>query len=139
MESENDPHQTPSIEPQSTGSARISRVNLLRVFIYSYFTSLAVAFTVVTIWLVVLVRATPPDHRRTRPPDVLEVLFILMSTLPSIVTCLLFSICYCFIVRMHEEFRTWPAVIFSVLFGVFSGLIFNAMTAITVIEHFFEW
>ena len=120
-------------------SLRISRVKLVRVFKYSYFTSVAVAFTVVPIWLVVLIRATPSGHRRTHLPDLLEVMFVFLSTLPSIITCLFFSICYCFIVRMHDEFKMWPAVFFSVLFGVISGLIFNAMTAITVIMYFYDW
>ena len=121
METETNPHQSRSIWPQ---------------FISSYFTSLAVAITVglYVFGVVGEVSASPPA-----PLDPLKVMFIFLSTLPSIFTCWLFSICYCFIVRRHDDFKMWPAVLFSLLFGVISGLIFNAMTAITVIEHFFEW
>ena len=71
----------------------------------------------------------------TKPIDVLEVVFVFLSTAPSVFTCLIFSGCYCYAVRSREDRKMWPAV----LFGVLSALIFNAVTAITVIEHFVSW
>ncbi len=135
MESENNPYQTPNNEQQFTGLTGIFREKATKVFNYSYFTSLAVAITVVPIWLFVLFSSTPPGQRRTSPPDVLEMVFILLTTLPSFFSCLAFSIVYCFIVRMHTELKIWPAV----LFGAISGFAFNAMTAIAAIERFFDW
>ena len=127
MASENNPYQSPPDEPKPIGSLEISRaLQFGRVFKYSYGTSLAVA-TVVPILLMVLFWA--------RPPDVLEVVFVFLSTVPSVFTCLIFSSCYCYAVRSRDDRKMWSAV----LFGVLSGLSFNAMTAITVIEHFFSW
>ena len=136
METENNPYQAPPDEPQLVGASEIPRaLKIGRVYKYSYFTSLAVALSVFAIWLLVLVSATPPEYRRTRPPDILEVMFVFLSTLPSVFTCLFFSVCYCFIVRIHEDRKMWPAV----SFGALSGLIFNAITTISVIEYFFRW
>lgn len=136
MGSEKNPYQSPTNgEKYEASSETLRALQARRIFKYSYFTSLVVALTVVTIWLVVLFRAAPPGQARNRPPDVLEVVFVFATTLPSVVTCLCFSTVYCFIVRTHEDHKMWPAV----LFGVLSGLMFNAMTAITVIEHLFDW
>jgi len=112
-------------------------LNHKRIFTYSYITSLAVAFTVVVIWLVVLFNysSLPQSQLRTSPPDILELVFLCVTTLPSVLTCLLFGFCYCCVFKIPEERKLWPAV----LFGALSGFIFNAMTAITVIEHFFDW
>ena len=114
-----------------------SALNLKRVVTYSYITSLAVAFTVVVIWLVVLFNysSLPQSQLRTSPPDILELVFLCVTTLPSVLTCLLFGFCYCCVFKIPEERKLWPAV----LFGALSGFIFNAMTAITVVEHFFYW
>jgi len=38
-------------------------------------------------------------------------------------------------VQVHQDRKIWPAL----LFGALAGLIFNAMTAISAIEHFFDW
>jgi uncharacterized BrkB/YihY/UPF0761 family membrane protein len=112
-------------------------LNPKRVFVYSYITSLAVAFIVVVIWLVVLFNysSLPQSQLRTSPPDILELVFLCVTTLPSVLACLLFRFCYCSVFKIPEERKLWPAV----LFGALSGLVFNAMTAIMVIEHFFDW
>lgn len=138
MSSENNPYQAPSTGPTYDGSLATPPVlRPGRAFRYSYFTSLAVALAIVPVWLVMLSRAAPPGQTRTRPPDVLETLFVFVTTLPSVLTCLCFSIAYCAIAKKYEIRRMWmwPAV----LFGVVSGLMFNGMTAITVIEHLFDW
>ena len=136
METENNPYQSPPDEPQLVGSSEIPRaLKIGRVYKYSYFTSLAVGLGVFAIWLLVFIKTTPPESRRTRPPDILEMMFVLLSTLPSLFTCLLFSVCYCFIFRIHDNLKMWPAV----AFGILSGLMFNAFTAISVIEYFFSW
>ena len=127
MTDEKNPYQSPLDEAKPVGSLEIPRSHLFgRVFRYSCGTSLAVAI-VVPIFLMVLLWA--------KPIDVLEVAFVFLSTAPSVFTCLIFSVCYCHAVRSREDCKIWPAV----LFGVFSALIFNAVTAITVIEHFFSW
>ena len=108
-----------------------------QVFTYSYCTSLPVAFTVVVIWLFVVFNdsSIPRSQRRTSPPDIVELIFLVIATLPSVLTCLLFSFSYCAVFKVPEKRKVWPAV----LFGAISGLVFNAMTAISVIEYFFEW
>ena len=126
-QSSDSPHDGKSHAP---GARRFGRV-----FTYSYCTSLVVAFTVVVIWLVVLFNSTYSAHRRTGPPDIVELLFLFVTTTPSILTCLCFSLCYCSIVQQPENPKIWPAI----LIGVLSGLIFNAMNAITLIEYFFDW
>ena len=127
MANENNPYQSPPDEAKPIGSFEIPRSHQFgRVFGYSCGTSLAVGI-VVPIFLMVLLWA--------KPIDVLEVVFVFLSTAPSVFTCLIFSGCYCYAVRSREDCKIWPAV----LFGVFSALIFNAVTAITVIEHFFSW
>ncbi|MDG2131403.1 MAG: hypothetical protein P8K08_25620 [Fuerstiella sp.] len=123
----------PYSAPNSTSPNRESTVTPIRMFKYSYFTSLAVALTVTIVWLAVLVNMTPPAQKRTDPPGVLETAFLIVTTLPSVLTCLGFSGAYCSIFRTRR--RIYPAV----LFGVASGFVFNAMTAITVIESLFDW
>jgi len=123
-------HETMEKDKQSR-----SALNLKRVVTYSYITSLAVAFSVVVIWLVDEYSSLPQPQLRTSSPDILELVFLYVTTLPSVLTCLLFGFCYCCVFKIPEERKLWPAV----LFGALSGFIFNAMTAITVIEHFFDW
>ena len=108
-----------------------------QVFKYSYCTSLPVAFTVVVIWLFVVFNdsSIPQSQRRTRPPGIVESIFLVITTLPSVLTCMLFSFSYCAVFSVPETRKVWPAV----LFGAISGLVFNAMTAIWAIEYFFEW
>lgn len=133
---EDNPYQPPYKERPATAAAVPSvALKISRVFRYSYFTSLVVAFTVVPIWVMAMFLATPPEQRRTRPPDVLELMFIVVTTLPSLLTCLAFSAAYCLIFRTPDQPWLWPAM----LFGTLSGLAFNAMTGITVIEYFFQW
>jgi hypothetical protein len=138
MVNENNPYQVPSNGLTHDATTQVPKsLKPARVFTYSYCTSLAVALIVVVIWLMVLFSDTsiPPAQRRTSPPGVVELIFLFATTLPSVLTCLCFSLCYCAMVQVHEERKMWPAV----LFGTLSGLIFNAMTAISVIEHFFDW
>lgn len=131
METENNPYQPPTELSRSIGSTEISQSKIVRVFIYSYSTSFAVAFTVVAIWMLVLLKTKP-----TGSPDVLGVIIIFfVSTLPSVFTCLCFTLCYFALARRRGDLKMWPAA----LFGTLSGLIFNMMTAITVIEHLFDW
>ena len=113
------------------------RLQPVQIFACAYFSSLAVAAAVVVIWLIVVFNdaSIPPTQRRTRPPDVVELLFLFAATLPSVVTCACFSFLYCLLVKINQKRKLWPAV----LFGIFSGLVFNAMNAITVIEYFFDW
>ena len=40
---------------------------------------------------------------------------------------------------MKDGLKLWLEVILSLLFGVISGLIFNALSAITIIEYLFDW
>jgi hypothetical protein len=65
-------------------------LNPKRVFVYSYITSLAVAFIVVVIWLVVLFNysSLPQSQLRTSPPDILELVFLCVTTLPSVLAFL---------------------------------------------------
>lgn len=127
MTGENNPYQSPPDEAKPIGSLEISRAHQFgRVFGYSCGTSLAVAI-VVPIFLMVLLWA--------KPIDVLEVVFVFFSAVPSVFTCLVFSGCYCYAVRSRDNRKIWPAV----LFGLLSALTFNAVTAITVIQYFFSW
>jgi len=132
---ENNPYEAPLKEVEADHAPGTSQSWFgepgKRVFIVSYVTSLVVAVTVVAVWLYVMF----VDSTRTRLPDILEVVFLIVTTLPSVVTCSLFSLCYCSIVKVRAKRKMWPAV----LFGAISGLIFNAMTGITVIESLFEW
>lgn len=119
----------------SATSELLQTQKVLPTFTLAYLTSLFVGIAVVLVWLLFLIRAATAGVRRTRPPDVAELLFILLSTVPSILTCMAFSVCYCHVFRVSETRRIWPAI----TFGIFSGLTFNAMTAIEVIEYFFDW
>ena len=121
---------SPSIGSLRNGPSHTSRS---RIFWCSYLASLTVAILVVAIWLVVEFQAA--GSTRTRPPDVLEVLFLVLTTLPSVLTCLCFCISYCSFASMDWSRKLWPAI----LFGAISGLIFNAMNAITLIEYLFDW
>ena len=135
---ETNPYETPPTAPAQNAPSTIrTALSPNKVFTYSYFTSLPVAVTVVVIWLFVMFNdsAIPPSQRRTSPPDIVEWIFLIITTLPSVLTCLLFSFSYCAVFRVAEKRRLWPAV----LFGAISGLLFNAMTAIWVIEYFFDW
>lgn len=111
------------------------RLQLGSTFTQAYLTSLSVGLAVVPVWIFFLLRAAPPGLRRTRPPDIVELVFIVLSTCPSLFTCFCFSLAYCSVVRTPTKRQRWPAI----LFGCISGLIFNAITTIEVIEHFFQW
>lgn len=104
-----------------------------RVFVCSYGTSVVVAFAVASSWLAVVHDVIPGVGRET--PDVAKFRTLFAATTPSILTCLCFSFCYGFIFERLKNRKIWPAI----LFGLLSGLIFNVMTAITFIEHFFDW
>jgi hypothetical protein len=103
------------------------------VFMYSYGTSVVVAFTVAFIWLTVVHGVVPGVSRET--PDVAKLGTLFAATTPSILTCLFFSLCYWSIVKRHKNPTIWPAI----LFGLLSGSIFNVMTEIMLIEYFFDW
>ena len=120
----------------SVESVRTSRATSARVFKYSSFASLAVASAVgFAVFLGVgKVSPNPPA-----PLDPLKVIFIISAALPNLFACWLYSISYCFLVRMKDGLKLWLEVILSLLFGVISGLIFNALSAITIIEYLFDW
>jgi hypothetical protein len=151
MENKDNPYQTPERGPLSSTPNRAQNAGeptdslsssvspftkrLVRVFTYSYMPSLIVAIAVVPAWILLLIRATPAQLRRTRGPDIVELIFIFATTLPSVLTCLAFSWCYCTLCRKKERPTIWPAIVF----GILSGLVFNGITSITVIEYFFNW
>jgi hypothetical protein len=151
MDNKNNPYLAPQSDPLASTSNREQNANaatgsvtspgiplnmrLVRVFTYSYIPSLVVAIAVVPAWIILLIKATPAQFRRTRGPDILELIFIFATTLPSVLTCLAFSCCYCTLRRKTERPSIWPALVF----GILSGLVFNGITSITVIEYFFKW
>ena len=104
-----------------------------RVFVYSYGTSVVAGFMVAFIWLTVVHGIVPGVSRET--PDVARLGTMFAATTPSILTCLLFSHCWCSILKRTKNRNIW----FAIPFGLLSGLIFNVMTAITLIEYFFDW
>ena len=122
---------------QVAGSRAQTSITPKRVFFYSYCTSVAAAFTVVVIWLFFVFNdpSVPQSQRRTSSPDILEWIFLIVTTLPSIFTCLLFSLSYCSVFKLPENRKLWLAIVF----GGLSGMLFNAMTAIWLIENAFEW
>ena len=135
---ETNPYKPPSTaHAQKADSKTRTGLTPKQVFKHSYCTSLPVAFTVVVIWLFVVFNdsSIPQSQRRTSPPGIVESIFLVITSLPSIMTCQLFSFSYCAVFKDPEKRRLWPAV----LFGAISGLVFNAMTAIWVIEYCFEW
>ena len=103
------------------------------VFLWSYGTSLCVGISVAVIWLVVVHGVIPLPGKQTR--EIARWGFLFSATLPSMLTSLCFSFCYCFVVRGRRAFSIWPAV----LFGGMSGLAFNAITAIAFIESVSHW
>jgi hypothetical protein len=135
---ETNPYESLSTAPAEDAASKTrTALTLKQVFKYSYCTSLPVAFTVVVIWLFVVFNdsSIPQSQRRTSPPDIVELMFLVITTLPSVLTCLLFSFSFCAVFKVPGKRKVWPAV----LFGAISGLVFNAMTAIWAIEYFFEW
>ena len=120
----------------SVESVRTSRATTARVFKYSSFASLAVASAVgFAVFLGVgKVSPNPPA-----PLDPLRVLFIFSAALPNLFACWLYGISYCLFTRKKESPKLWLTVVLSLLFGVISGLIFNALSAITIIEYLFDW
>ena len=127
MASGNNPYRSPLDESTPVGFSEPPQAQRFgRVFKYSYVASLPVAVGVPTVLMAVF---------WDRPPGMVEVMFVFLSTVPSVFTCLIFSSCFCWLVRSRGDRKRWPAI----LFGVCSGLSFNAMTAITAIEYFFSW
>ena len=146
VNTENNPYLAPCSDPdnipdQKTGvkpepiSGKPAFIRLAHIFAYSYIPSFVVSLSVVPAWIWLLIMATPPQFRRTRGPDIVELLFILAATLPNVLTCLAFSWCYCAFHRHKQTSKAWPAVVF----GILSGLVFNGITFITVFEYFFKW
>lgn len=126
-------------KPQSSGLPHDGRSHAEvapkfgRVFIYSYGTSVVVAFIVAFIWITLVHGIIPGVSQETPFPAQLRTLFA--ATHPSILTCLFFSLCFCYMSKRNTNPKLWPAI----LFGLMSGLIFNVLTAITLIEYFFDW
>ena len=129
-------YQRKSLWPHFIESGRTSRARAARVFKYSSFVSLAVASAVgFAVFLGVgKVSPTPPA-----PLDPLKVIFIFSAALPNLFACWLYGISYCLFTRTKKSPKLWIAVISSLLFGLISGLIFNALSAITIIEYLFDW
>lgn len=135
---ETNPYECPPVGPtQDPPLQTPTALTSKRVFLYSYCTSLVVALAVVVIWVSIVLNDTsvPDSQRRTTPPDIVELVFLFITTLPSVPTCLIFSLWYCWVIRIPAKRRTWPAL----LVGAISGAIFNALTAIRTIEYFFDW
>ena len=104
-----------------------------RVFISAYGTSLVIAFTVASAWLTVVHGIIPGITQQT--PDVAKLGTLFVATIPSILTCACYSLWYCSVDERNKNLKFWPAI----LFGFLSGLIFNMMTEITLIEYLFDW
>lgn len=120
-------------------SSEISRALEIREFIYSSVTSLVVAFRVVSIGRVKIFRDKPINLDRLELLDEL-VIFFIFTAKPSLVTSLCFRICYSFMVPVRKDREMGlRCCSVAVLFGALSGLMFNAFTAITVIEHLYDW
>lgn len=83
-------------------SSEILRALEIREFIYSSVTSLVVAFRVVSIGLVKIFRDKPINLDRLELLDEL-VMFFIFTAKPSLVTCLCFRICYCFMVPVRKD------------------------------------
>ena len=150
MDKENNPYSTPNREPSDSrfdGQANSGEVTdstnaswdpigmrVMRVFAYSYITSLVVGVSLVVVFLLLIVVATP-QAQRPSSPDILKLIFIFITTLPSVLTCFIFSWCYCSVCSKRPRPNIWPALVF----GILSGMLFNAFTALIVIEYFFTW
>ncbi len=150
MNNENNPYATPNREPsdsrfdgqansgEMTDSANASwdpiGMRIMRAFAYSYITSLVVAVSLVVVWLYLMV-VNMPQAQRPSSPDILQSIFLFITTLPSVLTCFIFSLCYCSVCSKRPRPNIWPALVF----GILSGMLFNAFTAICVIEYFFTW
>jgi len=131
---ENNPFEEPPIEAENITAAEISSGLDLRIFIYSILTSIAVVLTVVSIWLAIMFSKQPLDLSRLAPLSELATFFMFFA-MPYFATCLCFTGFYCSKVPQKKNRKIWPGM----LFGALSGLIFNACTAITVIEQLFDW
>lgn len=150
MDTENNPYLTPNRGPSAstlgrkansgevTESANASwdpiGMRIMRVFVYSYITSLVVGVSVAVVGVIIMVMATP-QAQNPSSPDILQLIFVLITTLPSVFTCFIFSWCYSSLCWKQARPGTWPALVF----GILSGMLFNAFTAISVIEYFFKW
>ncbi|HBV62246.1 MAG TPA: hypothetical protein DEF45_04410 [Rhodopirellula sp.] len=128
------PEQKTGVKPEPT-NGNPAFLRLGHIFAYSYIPSFVVSLAVVPAWIWLLISATPPQFRRTRGPEIVELIFILATTLPNVLTCLAFQWCYCVLRRTKKRPNAWPAVVF----GILSGLVFNGITSITVLEYFFKW
>lgn len=122
--------------PDFIESVGTSREIAARVFKYSCFASLAVASAV---GFAVFLGVGKVSPTRPAPLDPLKVIFIFSAALPNLFACWLYGIIYCLFTRTKESPKLWLAVVLSLLFGVISGLIFNALSAITIIEYLFDW
>lgn len=150
MENEENPYSTPSnaasvitldgnedsggvIDPVPLSRDPVG-MRLNRLFAYSYIVSLVVGISVVVVLVCIMIMASPKTQFPNRP-DILQLVFVFITTLPSVFTCLIFSLVYSSICSKTAKPAIWPAFVF----GTLSGLLFNALTALKVIEHFFQW
>ncbi len=113
---------------ETSGPVPIRR--MLLIFTSSYIPSLVSAISTVSIWLYIMIMMPSPP-RRTNGPDTVEVAFLFITALPSVVTCLSFSWCYCLFQRTKDRTAIWPAIVF----GIMSGLLFNAFTAFSLLSY----
>ncbi|MGB1817452.1 MAG: hypothetical protein ACPHJ3_18960 [Rubripirellula sp.] len=150
MDNEKNPYSTPTnaasvstLEGNQKSGAVIGPVppfrdpvgmRLNRLFAYSYMLSLVVGISVAVAWVCLMIMASP-QAQMPSSPDILQLAFVFITTLPSVFTCFIFSWVYSSICSKTTQPAIWPALIF----GTLSGLLFNAFTAISVIEHFFQW
>lgn len=105
-----------------------------RIFRYSYFTSVAVGVSVSLGWFLVMSMLSSASSGSIST-DFLHPWFQFLPTIPSVLTCLVFSVLYCLVVREPKDRKVSTALVF----GAVSGLAFNAMTVIFVIEYFYDW
>ena len=134
MKAENNPFEDPPIEAEVLTTAEISSGLDLRIFMYSIITSIAVVLTVVSIWIAIMFSKQPPNPDSMTPIPELA-MFLMFFASPNFVTCICFTSIYSSKVPQKKNRKIWPGI----LFGALSGLIFNACTAITVIEQLFDW
>ena len=71
--------------------------------------------------------------------DPLKVIFIISAALPNLFACWLYSISYCFLVRMKDGLKHWLEVILKPAFRGNLRVDFQRLSAITIIEYLFDW
>jgi len=133
LKTENNPFEESSIEAEVITAAEISSGLDLRIFMYSIVTSIAVVLTVVSIWVAIMFSKRHLALDQLAPIPKRAMFFMFFAT-PNFATCLCFTDFYSSKVPQKKNRKIWH----SMLFGALSGLIFDACTAITVIEQLFD-